>query len=287
MIKYTIITVCLNVEDEIGNTITSVLNQTCTDYEYLIKDGVSKDRSVCVAESFASAFAEKGISFRIISQSDSGIYDAMNQAVRESQGEWVIFMNAGDRFADNSVLDRVDESGCLKEADVVYGDRILRNQKLFRYQKARALEDIRFGLPFCHQSTFTRKDLFNNNSYSLRYRICSDHRFYLQMYLEGKKFAYFPDAVSIYDINGISSNSEAAYQDTIRVLEEMPIRDEAAIQRLKHELKEKVKKKNREVFIHEHLWKYVPEKLRAKRRELRNKKAGWKTEEEFFGKEKE
>ena len=42
----------------------------------------------------------------------------MNQAVRESQGEWVIFMNAGDRFADNSVLDRVDKSGCLKEAIV-------------------------------------------------------------------------------------------------------------------------------------------------------------------------
>lgn len=287
MIKFSIITICLNIEAEIGNTIASVINQSCTDYEYLIKDGVSSDGTVGIAESFAPAFAEKGISYRIISQSDSGIYDAMNQAVREAQGEWVIFMNAGDCFANSSVLERVNKSGCLKDADIVYGDRILRNKKLFRYQKARALEDIRFGLPFGHQSTFTSRELFNNNPYSLQYRICSDHRFYLQMYLEGKRFAYFPDAVSIYDINGLSSNWERTLQDTIRVLEEMPLRDEEAIQITKNELEFKRKNENQEMRTHQRLRRLIPEVLRKKRWEFKNKKAGWKTEKEFFEKKKD
>lgn len=287
MIKFSIITICLNIEAEIGNTIASVISQSCTDYEYLIKDGVSSDGTVGVAESFAQAFAEKGISYRIISQSDSGIYDAMNQAVREAQGEWVIFMNAGDCFANSSVLDRVNKSGCLKDADIVYGDRILRNKKLFRYQNAYALEDIRYKMPFCHQSALTKRELLQNNPYSLQYRICSDHRFYLQMYLEKKKFVYFPEAVSIYDVNGLSSNFEMTLQDVIRILEDMPIRDEEAIQKVKNDLEFRRKNENQEMRTHPHLRRLIPEVLRKKRWEFKDRKAGWKTEKELFGKKKD
>ena len=287
MIKFSIITICLNIEAEIGDTIASVINQSCTDYEYLIKDGISSDGTVGVAESFAQAFAEKGISYRIISQSDSGIYDAMNQAVREAQGEWVIFMNAGDCFANSSVLDRVNKSGCLKDADIVYGDRILRSGKLFFRQKARALENIRYGLPFGHQSTFTSRKLLLDNPYSLQFRVCSDHRFYLQMYLEGKRFVYFPDAVSIYDTNGLSSNFELTLLDTIRVLEDMPIRDEEAIQKVKNDLEFRRKNENQEMRTHPHLRRLIPEVLRKKRWEFKDRKAGWKTEKELFGKKKD
>ena len=287
MIKFSIITICLNIEAEIGNTIASVISQSCTDYEYLIKDGISSDGTVGVAESFAQAFAEKGISYRIISQSDSGIYDAMNQAVREAQGEWVIFMNAGDCFANSSVLDRVNKSGCLKDADIVYGDRILRNKKLFRYQNAYALEDIRYKMPFCHQSALTKRELLQNNPYSLQYRICSDYRFYLQMYLEKKKFVYFPEAVSIYDVNGLSLNFEMTLQDVIRILEDMPIRDEEAIQKVKNDLEFRRKNENQEMRTHPHLRRLIPEVLRKKRWEFKDRKAGWKTEKELFGKKKD
>lgn len=283
MIKYSIITICLNMEAEIGNTITSVLRQSCTDFEYLIKDGVSRDGTVGVAESFVEAFAGKGISYRIISQSDSGIYDAMNQAVREARGEWLIFMNAGDRFANSSVLDCVDKSGCLKDADIVYGDRILHNQQQYRYQKAYPLEKMRVGLPFCHQSVFTKRTFFDNNAYSLKYKMCSDFHFYLQLYREGRKFVHLPFPVSIYDVNGVSSNWKLNYQDKIQILEDMPVRDEEAIQ----ELKKKLSQRCRQEFIHKHLWRFIPAKYRECRRNLMRKKAGWKTEEEFFGKEKE
>lgn len=287
MAKFTIITVCLNNEEEIGSTIASVLEQCCTDYEYIIKDGVSGDKTVCIAESFEPAFTRKGIPFRIISCPDSGIYDAMNQAICEAQGEWIVLMNAGDQFANQTVLEHVNKSGCLEQADVVYGDRILKNGKLFRYQKAGVLADIRFSLPFGHQSTLTSRALFTSHLYSLKFKICSDHHFYLRMYLEGKRFVYFPEAISIFDINGISANWKPALQETIRILEEMPVRDTEAIQILKDDLETRTKKETRVKFIHQFVIKFVPQKLRTKRWESKRKKAGWKAEEEFFGKKKD
>ena len=283
MVKFSVISVCLNMETEIRDTIQSVLRQTYTNYEYLIKDGLSSDGTIAVAESYRAAFAAKNVSFRIISSADSGVYDAMNQAIREAKGEWVILMNAGDSFSNQSVLADVVKSGCLEKADIVYGDRILRNQNQFCYRKASALETIRFALPFCHQSTFTRRELLGSVPYSTQYRICSDHRFYLQMYQEGKRFAYYPNAVSIYDINGMSSNWKLACQETIQILEEMPVRDEEAI----HLLKKKMETGEREAFLYRHLWRYVPKRIREKRRALMKKNADWKTEEEFFGTKKD
>lgn len=68
MKKFTVITICLNVENDIGSTIASVLHQTSSDFEYIIKDGLSKDNTLNIAECFRVAFSEKGIPFRILSQ---------------------------------------------------------------------------------------------------------------------------------------------------------------------------------------------------------------------------
>lgn len=281
---FSIITVCLNAEQCIRETIQSVLNQTCTSFEYIIKDGLSSDKTVSIAQSFSAAFAERGISYRIISRKDSGIYDAMNQAIQETKGEWINFMNAGDQLADKAILDRVIESGCMEKADIVYGDRILRKGELFYYQKARALENMWYLFPFGHQSTLTSRKLFKNNLYSTRYKINSDYKFYLQMYREGKEFFYFPAAVSIYDTTGISSNWEMTLTEVIQVLEEMPVRDEKAIQIKKQELEFR---KKQEKSIIRRIWECVPQNLRQKRWKLKLKKAGWKTKEEFFEEKKD
>lgn len=283
MKKFSIITVCLNAEQEIGNTIQSVLNQTCSDFEYLIKDGGSTDRTISIAESFAPAFAEKGIPFWILIQPDTGIYDAMNQSISETHGKWVNFMNAGDYFASETVLEQIQHSGSLDTADVVYGDRILRKQNRFCYDKAYPLEEMRIGLPFGHQSSFVRRSFLVENPFSLRYPICSDYHFFLQLYRGNKKFTYIPVAMSIYDTSGVSSDWKRNYQDKYRILEEMPVRDEEAIQRLK----KRMDKKYHAEFMYKHLWRYIPEKWRKKRRERMNQNAGWKTEEEFFGPKKE
>lgn len=282
MKRFTVITICLNMEQEIEETIQSVLDQDWDDFEYLIKDGGSKDRTLEIARSFSADFEKRGIPYRIISQPDSGIYDAMNQAVQESQGEWLIFMNAGDRFAAPSILTQVQLSDVLDTADIVYGDQILSLHGMYRYYKAFPLEDMRFYMTIRHQSTFTRKELLIARPYSLEYRICSDYLFYLHMYLEEKRFSYLPFAVSISDSTGISSDKQALNRELLKMFEEMPTRDEEAIQAQK----KKLAAVNRRAFWRKYLWKLIPIRFWMMRGDWKRRKAGWKTKEEFFSEQK-
>lgn len=280
---FSVITVCRNTEDVIGDTIRSVLAQDCSDFEYLIKDGGSTDHTLEIAEAYRPGFEKRGISYRIISRSDTGVYDGMNQAVEESRGQWLIFMNAADRFADSTVLTQVKNSGLLERSDIVYGDEIVFDPPFYKYKRARALEKIRFEMTFRHQSVFTNRTLLEENPYSLSYNICSDYRFYLLMFVKGKRFSYLPIPICIFVTGGISSDRLALQTEQLRMYEEMPSRDEEAIEVQKKRL---AWAKKQEAGWRRCFRKIVPMYLRQIRAARIKKKAGWKTAEEFFRRQK-
>ena len=117
----TIITICFNSEAVIKKTIESVLNQTYTDVEYLIIDGASKDKTVEIAESYKDAFADKGIDFKIFSEPDKGIYDAMNKGIAKATGELVGLINSGD-FYEPQMIETAVKAYEEKPYDIFYGD---------------------------------------------------------------------------------------------------------------------------------------------------------------------
>ena len=117
----TIITICFNSEAVIKKTIESVLNQTYTDIEYIIIDGASKDKTVEIAESYKDAFAEKGIDFKIFSEPDKGIYDAMNKGIAKATGELVGLINSGD-FYEPQMIETAVKAYEEKPYDIFYGD---------------------------------------------------------------------------------------------------------------------------------------------------------------------
>lgn len=117
----TIITICFNSEAVIKKTIESVLNQTYTDIEYIIIDGASKDKTVEIAESYKDAFADKGIDFKIFSEPDKGIYDAMNKGIAKATGELVGLINSGD-FYEPQMIETAVKAYEEKPYDIFYGD---------------------------------------------------------------------------------------------------------------------------------------------------------------------
>ena len=121
MMKVTIITICFNSEAVIKKTIESVLNQTYTDIEYIIIDGASKDKTVEIAESYKDAFAQKGIDYKIFSEPDKGIYDAMNKGIAKATGELVGLINSGD-FYEPQMLETAVKAYEEKPYDIFYGD---------------------------------------------------------------------------------------------------------------------------------------------------------------------
>lgn len=215
MCLFSIITVCYNAENEINRTIESVLSQTYTNYEYLIIDGKSRDTTVQIAESYKSSFDKINIHYTIVSEKDSGIYDAMNKGIRLSKGKWVQFLNAGDYLCKEDVLEKVEPYCDESKSDVVYGDVIYEKNfyetKFYRYQKCYELAELaelaEFRMPFCHQSTFTSTKILHNHGFSKAYKVCADHDLYLKLYNLDARFKYIPIPVSIFSIGGISTTN--------------------------------------------------------------------------------
>ncbi|MBE5789072.1 MAG: glycosyltransferase [Clostridiales bacterium] len=204
-VKVSVITVTYNAEKDIGTTIQSVLDQTCSDIEYLIQDGMSEDRTLEIARKYECEFKMKGIRYSIVTKKDHGIYDAMNAAVEKVNGIYVIFMNAGDRLVNNHTIE--DFCNIVKQNDnaIYYGDTILEKEGLYKYKYAADTSDAMRGIPFCHQSVFTPRTLLIKNQFNTYYRICADYDFYAKAYREGVQFIRMNHAISIYQSVGFSS----------------------------------------------------------------------------------
>ena len=100
--QFSIITVCLNAGDHLSKTVDSVLQQSSNDYEYIIKDGGSTDKSI--------EKVKEDQRIQIIVKKDNGIYDAMNQAITYASGKYILFLNAGDVLCNPKVLAEVSKS---------------------------------------------------------------------------------------------------------------------------------------------------------------------------------
>ena len=171
-IKFSIVTVVFNDVKNIENTMMSVLNQTHSEVEYIVIDGRSTDGTL---EKIIE-LSRNNDRIRLISESDQGIYDAMNKGISHSNGEFINFMNSGDCFANNSVLSTVSKVLCENpKVDVLYGSVAVLSGDRLRVIKSSPKEKIRNFLPFCHQSVFVKKSVLNKFPFSLTYKYASDY----------------------------------------------------------------------------------------------------------------
>lgn len=201
--KVSIVTTCYNAENCIEKTIKSVLAQTYKDYEYIIMDGGSKDKTVEVAERYKQEFERLGISYKIFSQKDKGIYDGMNNGVKHCCGQFVNFMNADDEFFDESVLENIF-SKTDSDADIIYGDAAeLEFGQYYKFVKN--YENIYNRMPFSHQSVFAKRELLIKYPFDLKYKIAGDYDFLISCKDAGVRFVDSGVCVCAVSKDGVSS----------------------------------------------------------------------------------
>lgn len=208
MITFSIVTVCYNAETEIYSTLASVLKQSCYDYEFIIMDGGSKDKTVEIVKEYEPKFLGLGIDYKICSEPDEGIYNAMNKGIVRAKGKWLIFLNAGDYFSHHRVLEKVKDNPAINNADVIYGDMIYKKGDQFAYRKCEPLdllERVEYRMPFCHQCVFTRTQVMKDRLFDEYFKISADHDFFLNCYVTGKKFHYINIPVSVFKLGGVST----------------------------------------------------------------------------------
>ena len=194
--KISVITVVYNDLAGLKKTAESVLSQTSADFEYIILDGESTDGTVEYMNSLQFRGKKK-------SQSDSGIYNAMNTAVKMAEGDYCLFMNAGDTFHDNKVLDKATQ--ILGKADIYVGNTIEIGEKKMEFPAPNPLTAGHLlKTSIYHQSTFTRRSLLLQHPYNEKHRIVSDWEFFFERWLEGCSYEKLDFFVSNYYLGGFS-----------------------------------------------------------------------------------
>ena len=199
--KVSIITINYNNLEGLKRTVRSVLNQSYSDFEYLIVDGDSTDGS----KEFVQENTES-LSFWI-SEPDSGIFNAMNKGIMNSRGDYLLFLNSGDEFTSEEALsDFVGHPNF--GGDIVYGDYSFDNGGKQYPDELTPFYFMRTSLP--HQSTLFNRTVFDEmGGYDERYKISSDRAFYLKCFLsENYQFQHLPVALSRFDLSGLSNSSE-------------------------------------------------------------------------------
>lgn len=198
-----IVTVSFNAIKTIEQTILSIINQTYSNIEYIIIDGGSTDGTLDIIKRY-----QDRISYWV-SESDKGIYDAMNKGIEKSTGEWINFMNSGDEFYDKDVLTNIFSKNTIpNDIAVIYGNTEIIFPKSYILKKPLPLVNIEKGMPFCHQSSFIRTNLHKQFPYNTTYNICADYDFFYNLYKKGYLFDYKYYNISKFLYGGLSSSSK-------------------------------------------------------------------------------
>lgn len=219
-----IITINLNNSAGLEKTLASVAGQTFREFEYIVIDGESSDGSVEIIDRFAQSFSD--IPFRWISESDTGIYNAMNKGIQMARGEYMHFLNSGDWLVDDAVVENMLRL-LAESTDILVGNVIsVRKDGKVRYNKNRKAVSLLtfYSGTIQHTSAYIKKSLFDRYGlYDESLRIVSDWKWYLQVAGLNKANVKFTDTyVTFFDTTGISSiNLELDKAERRKVLEEL------------------------------------------------------------------
>lgn len=211
--KFSVIVVCLNPGEKLNQTLDSILSQTYADYEIVVKDGGSRDGSVETMRMDSR--------IRFFREKDGGIYEAMNQAVAHAKGDFVLFLNCGDLFPDEKVLERTSsyiDREAAQGADlsklVLYGDTLGEKNGVVIASPPRINGFACYRNIPCHQTCFYSRQLCLDKPYDPAFRIRADYDHFLWcFYRAGARFVHMDFAAASYEGGGYSESQENRKRD--------------------------------------------------------------------------
>lgn len=193
----TVVTVVRNGVETINETMLSVLNQSYPRLEYILVDGGSTDGTLDVIRQYESNIS------KLVTEQDSGIYDAMNKGVNLAEGEWINFMNSGDVFYDMDVLMKLFGDGG-GDSDVIYGNALIQYPIFSRIEHAGTPNHLWAGMQFSHQSAFVRLRHHKQFPFDKYNKIAADLDFFYTAFKNGLIFGRTHVTIAIVRSGGLS-----------------------------------------------------------------------------------
>ena len=207
----TYVTVCLNSEKYIRQCLESVISQKTSEIEYIVLDGGSKDSTVDIIKEY-----KKSIDF-FRSQSDKGVYFAMNDSIKHAKGNYICFINSDDWLEEFTVKKIIENYENFRKFDVFYGDQNIfdENKKLYKSKANHKLLDYFMSIP--HQSAYVKKELYEIISYDEKYKISADYDLFLKLKKLNKIFKKTNFTFSNFRINGMSANKKISSREFLTI----------------------------------------------------------------------
>lgn len=204
--KISIISAVFNAEKSIVRCVDSVAGQQNADFEHILVDNCSRDRSVPLAR-------EHNPSIKIISEPDQGIYDAMNKGARHASGEILAWLNADDFYLPDTLSEVVRAFSEHPEAMVVHGNLSVNGREI---RPPSGLASFG-GARIFHPAAFVRRELFEQfGPFDLSYKICADLNFFLKSKNHGAIFHHVDRIFTDFALGGVSTKQRAVTAREVR-----------------------------------------------------------------------
>ncbi len=207
--KVSLITVCYNSSTTLKDTIESVKRQTYSDIEYIIVDGKSKDKTLDIVNSY-----HPGVVTKFISESDKGLYDAMNKGIKMATGDIIALINSDDLFCDDEALEKiVREFKNSPEADAVYADLYYVSQNntdnIVRHWITGNQKKFKKGWHPAHPTLYLKKHVYDKFGYfDLEYSLAADFEIMLRFIDKYKiNLKYFKEPLVKMRLGGETNKS--------------------------------------------------------------------------------
>lgn len=200
-ILVSIVTPVFNGEKTIARTIESVLNQTYTRLEYRIIDGLSSDNTVKIAQEYSEEFKKRGIDYKIVSEKDTGIYNAMNKGVSLSSGTIIGIINSDDWYESNAV-EKAVEAYQKTSYDVMYASIRVHLPDRAYIKKSR-IRNYMTTRDWNHPTTFIANEVYQQFQY-VEESLYDDWDLILKLKKNHKKFMVIDDVLANFSVGGSS-----------------------------------------------------------------------------------
>ena len=207
---FSISTVTYNAAATVRATMESVASQTCLVYEHLVMDGASKDSTLSIVDDLSIERT------RVHSSPDRGIYDAMNKGLDQARGDYVIFLNAGDRFHSEHTLQRIadvimasDYPGVVYgQTDLVDGEGHYVGPRHLTAPEQLTLDSFKHGMLVCHQAFVALRRLCPQ--YDTRWRFSADYEWCIRVLQHSRRNVYTGDVLIDYLSEGMTTRNRNA-----------------------------------------------------------------------------
>ena len=199
-----IVTVTYQSEETLKVTMESVLAQTYSNIEYLIIDGASTDGTVSLAESYREPMEQKGIRLHILSEPDSGIYDAMNKGIRLAEGDIIGILNSGDWYEPDTVETVVNtfEKG---DCDLLFANIRMHKKDHSSFIKKARIRRFQTSRDWNHPTMFVKADVYKSHPFRDK-GIHDDYGCYLQLAKEGYRITTLDKVLANFRLGGVSNH---------------------------------------------------------------------------------